>query len=218
VSGQLRIPRGSLDVQGKPFTIEKGTVSFVDENDPTNPQVSITAMWIAKDETRVYADFIGPLKGPPKLTLRSEPTLPENEILALILFGTVDNDKASASTGMSAQGTNAAVGAAGGAFTGTINKALGDVNKVLDNIGMAGGIIAKVDTTSSTNLKPEIEVQIARDISVQVALVLGVPPPGANPDSTLFTLNWRFLSKWQLETTVGDAGTTVMDLVWQHRY
>ena len=34
----------------------------------------------------------------------------------------------------------------------------------------------------------------------------------------LFTLSWRFLRQWSLETTVGDAGTSILDLVWQHRY
>jgi hypothetical protein len=48
--------------------------------------------------------------------------------------------------------------------------------------------------------------------------VLGAPPPGTNPDSTLVTLDWRFLKKWALETTVGDAGTSIVDVVWQHRY
>ncbi len=91
------------------------------------------------------------------------------------------------------------------------------MNKVLDNFGLGGGLVTKIDT-SQTTPRPEVELQIARDISVQVAWVLGVPPPGSNPDSTLFTLNWRFLRKWQLETTVGDAGTTILDLVWQHRY
>jgi hypothetical protein len=51
-----------------------------------------------------------------------------------------------------------------------------------------------------------------------VAWVLGVPPPGSNPDSTLFTLSWRFLRKWSLQTTVGNAGTSILDLVWEHRY
>ena len=61
-------------------------------------------------------------------------------------------------------------------------------------------------------------MQIARDISLQIAVVLGQPPPGVNPDRTLFTLDWRFLSKWSLATTVGDAGTTIFDLLWQRRY
>jgi translocation and assembly module TamB len=217
VTGQVRLVRGSLDVQGKPFSIENGTVTFVGD-DASNPQVNITAMWTAPDETRVFADYIGPLKSA-KLTLHSEPAYSETQILSLILFGTVDPDQqapAGTGTGMTAQG-NSAVGAAGGAATGPLNKALGGLNKALDNFGLVGGVVAKIDT-SNTTPRPEVEVQIARDLSIQVALVLGLPPPGSNPDSTLVTLNWRFLRKWRLETTVGDAGTTILDLVWQHRY
>jgi translocation and assembly module TamB len=215
VSGQVRIVRGTLDVQGKPFTIENGTVSFVGD-DASNPQVQLTAWWPAPDGTRIFADFIGPLRTA-GVKLRSEPVLPQNQILSLILFGTVDAQAPTqGGTGMSAQG-NTAAGAAGGAATGPLNKALGGVNKVLDNFGVVGGLMTKIDTSSSTP-RPEVEIQIARDISVQVAWVLGVPPPGQNLDSTLFTLKWRFLRKFQLETTVGDAGTTIMDLVWQHRY
>ena len=80
-----------------------------------------------------------------------------------------------------------------------------------------GSITTKVDT-SQVNPRPEVEVQIARDLSLQVARVIGLPPPGANPDLTLLTLDWRFLRKWSLETTVGDAGTSILDLLWQHRY
>jgi len=212
-SGQVRILRGTIDVQGKPFTIDHGTVTFVGD-DPSNPQVSLTATWTAPDGTRIYADFIGPLKTG-KVALRSEPSRTKNEILALILFGTTD-EQAPTSTGASQQASTA-VGAAGGAATQPINRALGGVNHALDNFGLAGGISTKVDT-SQTTPRPEVELQIARDISLQVAWVLGVPPPGTNPDTTLFTLNWRFLRQWSLQTTVGDAGTSILDLIWQHRY
>ena len=67
-------------------------------------------------------------------------------------------------------------------------------------------------------VSPEVEVQIAKAISLQIAVVLGQPPPGVNPDHTLLTLDWRFLTKWSLATTVGDAGTTIFDLLWQRRY
>ena len=76
----------------------------------------------------------------------------------------------------------------------------------------------KVDTTDSAAPKPEVAVQIARDISIQIAVVLGQPPPGVNPDHTLVTLDWRFLSKWSLSSTLGDAGTTIFDVLWQNRY
>ena len=76
----------------------------------------------------------------------------------------------------------------------------------------------RLDTSDSNNPKPEVEVQIARDISVQVAWVIGNPLPGTNPDTTLVTLDWRFLRKWSLATTVGNEGTSILDLIWQHRY
>lgn len=211
-SGQVRLLHGTLDVQGKTFTIENGTVTFVD--DPTNPQVVLTASWPAPDGTTIYADFIGPLKTG-KVTLRADPARPQNEILSLILFGTTD-EQAPTSGGSTAQ-QSSAVGAAGGAATAPINQALGGVNQMLDNFGLAGGISTRVDTSQATP-RPEVEIQIARDLSIQVAWVLGVPPPGSNPDSTLFTLDWRFLRSWTLETTVGDAGTSILDLLWQDRY
>ena len=213
-AGQVRLVRGTIQVQGKTFTLENGTITFVD--DPTNPQVVLTASWAAPAGTTVYADFVGPLKTG-KVTLRADPARPQNEILALILFGTTDQQATASAGGPSGQQSNAAVGAAGGAATAPINQALGGVNQALDNFGFAGGITTKVDT-SQTTPRPEVELQIAKDISIQVAWVLGVPPPGSNPDTTLFTLDWRFLKSWSLETTVGDAGTSILDLVWQHRY
>jgi hypothetical protein len=47
---------------------------------------------------------------------------------------------------------------------------------------------------------------------------MGAPPPGTNPDLTLLTLSWRFAKAWSAQTTIGDAGTTIVDLIWQHRY
>ena len=211
-TGQVRLSRGNIQVQGKTFSLDNATVTFVD--DPTNPQVVLTASWPAPDGTVVYADFVGPLKTG-KVTLRSEPAHTQNEILSLILFGTTDQQVSSQTGG--SPGASTAAGAAGGAATAPINRALGGVNQMLDNFGLAGGISTKIDTSQATP-RPEVELQIARDISIQVAWVLGVPPPGTNPDSTLFTLDWRFLRNWSLETTVGDAGTSILDLVWQHRY
>ncbi len=216
VSGQIRLLRGQIDVQGKPFTIDKGTVTFVGD-DPTNPQVVLTAEWTAQDQgrTRVYADFVGPLKTG-KVTLRSDPVLPggQNDILALLLYGTTDRDT---NTSSAVSDTSPIAGIAAGAAVQPINKVLGGVNKALDKFGLAGGITAKIDTTTA-NPRPEVEVQIARDISVQIAWVIGAPLPGTNPDTTLVTLDWRFARKWSLETTVGDQGTSILDLIWQHRY
>ncbi|MGD0525142.1 MAG: translocation/assembly module TamB domain-containing protein [Polyangiaceae bacterium] len=218
VKGPIRFTRGTLDIKGKTFKIEDGTVTFV--GDATNPQVVLTASWVAPSTdpstppTTVYADVVGPLKTV-KVGLRSEPTLSQNEILSLLLYGTTDQQSASGAAG--SQQVNAAGGVAGGAASANINRALGGVNNALDNLGLSTEVSTKLDT-SQASPRPEVEVQIAKDLSLQIAWVLGVPPPGSNPDQTLFTVSYHFLRNWQAETTVGDAGTTILDLVWQRRY
>jgi translocation and assembly module TamB len=214
-TGQIRLARGTIDVEGKPFTIEDGSVTFA--LDPTNPQVKLRASWTAPDGTTVYADFVGPLKTG-KVTLSSNPVLTKTEILSLILFGTADQASGASQSSQSSAALGGAAGAAaGGAATAPVNRALGGVNQVLDNFGLAGGISTKIDTSQATP-RPEVELQIARDVSVQLAWVLGNPPLGSNLDTTLLTLSWRFLRHWSMQATVGDAGTSILDFVWKHRY
>jgi translocation and assembly module TamB len=206
VTGQINLKKGgTLSIQGKNFTVESGNVTFVG-GEPSNPEVVVKASWTAPDGTVVYANFVGPLKTG-KVTLTSEPTLPQQEIVQLLLFGTAAGQQAQTPSGTPANG---ALGTVGG-------EAAQPLNHALNQLGL-GAVSTRIDTTQSSNPKPEVEVQIARDISVQIAVVLGQPPPGVNPDHTLLTVDWRFLSKWSLASTLGDAGTTIFDLLWQTRY
>lgn len=206
VSGQIRLKGGTLEVQGKRFTIENGTVTFVGD-DPANPEVVVTASWNAPDGTRVYADFVGPLKTG-KVTLRSEPTLPKNEILALILFGTADGASSTSATTQSSATTAGA--AASGMATEGLSRGIDELTGL--------DVTTRIDTSDAANPRPEVELQIARDISLQIAFVLGTPPPGQNPDKTFATIDWRFVKNWSLETTFGDQGSTMADVIWQYRY
>jgi translocation and assembly module TamB len=207
MSGQIRLTRGMLEVQGKRFRIEKGVVTFV--GPPDNPQIVVTAAWDAPDGTRVLADFVGPLKTG-KVKLRSEPSRPQNEILALIMFGTAEGSSSTPYPTQQPDGATRAGAVAGGFATEGLSKGLDELTGL--------DVSAKIDTSNSANPRPEIEVQIARDISVQVGYVLGTPSPGTNPDRTLLTLDWRFRRNWSMETTFGDQGSSIVDFLWQHRY
>ncbi len=205
VTGQIRIKRGgTLDIQGRRFTVDGGTVTFT--SDPANPQVVVKADWTAPDGTVVVANFTGPLRTG-KVTLSSEPQLTREEIVQVLLFGTANGKQAQTPSSSTA---SSAISTAGG-------EAAQPLNHMFNQLGL-GAVTANVDTSQAANPKPEVEVQIARDISLQIAVVLGQPPPGVNPDRTLVTLDWRFLSMWSLASTVGDAGTTIFDLLWQRRY
>ncbi len=208
VRGEIRLKSGKLNVQSKEFTIEKGTVSFVGD-DPSNPEVNVTAGWTAPDGTRVLADYVGPVKTG-KVTLRSEPPRPKNEIVALILFGTADGSEATPYASKSPSTGTEAGTTVGGLATEGLSKGLDQLT------GM--NVTTKIDTSESSNPRPEVEVQIAKDISLQLAYVIGQPPPGDNPDTVYATIDWRFVRNWSLETTFGDEGSTFADLVWQYRY
>ena len=91
------------------------------------------------------------------------------------------------------------------------------LTRALDDL-IGVDVTARVDTTQSANPRPEVEVRVARDVSVSIAHVLGVPPPGSNPDRNLARIDFRLLRNWSLQTIVGDQGSTLLDLVWQYRY
>ncbi len=209
MTGQLRLKRGFLDVQGHRFDIEKGTVTFVGD-EPGNPQILVTAVWKAPEGSLVYADFTGPLKTG-KVTLRSEPAHTQNEIISLIMFGSADGQTSSSyqSQDQAGAGTTGKAGAAAGGFASEgLSKGLNDLTGL--------DVAAKVDT-STANPRPEVVLQITRTISLQLGYVVGTLPL-TNPDRTLVTVGWRFVRNWEMDGTYGNAGTTLLDCVWQYRY
>jgi translocation and assembly module TamB len=209
MTGEVRLENTStIELQGKKFEIERGTINFGGQ-ELGNPVVYLTAGWTATDGTRVYADFVGPLKTG-KVTLRSEPARPKSEILSLILFGHADGSSSTPYAQKPASGSSTAGSAAGGLASEGLNKGLEELTGL--------EIATKVDTSKGPNPRPGVEVQIARSVSLELAFVLGTPPPGTNPDKTFATIDWRFWRQWSLETTFGDQGSSYADLVWQYRY
>jgi translocation and assembly module TamB len=209
VSGQIRLSQGKLEIQGKQFILDRGTVTFVGA-DPADPQVIATAYWDAPAGIRVFADFSGHVSTG-KLTLRAEPSLTQDEILALILFGSPDGTFGAAPSGGEAASAGLkAAGFAGGVITQGLNKAISDLTSV--------DITTRLDTSEADNPRPELAVQISKKVSARLSYKLGVPAPGDNPDRTELTLGWRFVRNWSLEAVVGDQGSTALDVVWRLRY
>jgi translocation and assembly module TamB len=212
VSGQLQLRGGTLDVQGKKFEIRKGTITF-DGPDPSDPTVVVTAEWVAADKTQVFADFVGRAKTG-KITLRSEPPRPQNEIVALVLFGTAEGASprpapAGSRPTTGSTPTTAAVGLGGGFVAEGLTEAVDDLTGIRAQ--------ARIDTTQANNPRPEIDFQIARNVSLQLSHVIGNPPI-SRPDKNYATIQWRIGRMWSLETTFGDRGRALVDAIWQKRY
>lgn len=209
IFGQISATGGFIDVQGKRFEVEKGTVTFEGES-PPNPVVVATAGWTAADNTRVYADFVGPVKTG-KVEFRSEPARPKNELLALVLFGTASGaNPTPPPPGRQPDGaTKAAVGLGGGFAAEGLTEALDDLAGIQTT--------ARIDTTHSNNPRPELEIQVGPKVTLRFAHVIGTPPV-TEPDKNLATVDYRFHEHWSLETTVGDHGKATVDAIWQKRY
>jgi translocation and assembly module TamB len=205
VTGEIELKGGSLDVSGKRFEIERGTVRFAGA-DPGNPSIFAVARWDAPAGYAVRARYVGTATDG-KLTLSSEPPLQEAEILNLILFGTPEGSGASGGGGMDS--TASAVGIAGGTAAKGINRVLHDFTNL--------DIQARVDTSTGA-ARPELVVPITRRLSARVTRAVGEPTPGASPDRTFLTLELRLKRNWALSALFGDRGASALDLIWRHHY
>ncbi len=214
--GKVQLQDGRVDVVGKFFDIEPDHAVVTFNGNPGNPELAVTARWDAPDGTRVYAEVSGPLKNP-HVQLRSDPAKPQSEILALILFGGTDETQTQQALTEAEQRRSGAGGqgaAAAGVGSGV---AAAGLNKLLEDVAPMS-ISTRVDTSQSQNVRPTVVVEVARNVLAEATVNTGAIPIGQNPDRYLLTLDWRFLRNWSLRTTVGDAGSSILDLIWQHRY
>lgn len=217
VLGSVRLDEGRVDVVGKYFTIEPDRAFVTFDGESSNPELNVTARWDAPDGTRVYADVTGRMKDP-HMQLRSDPARPPGELLALILFGgsTDRNSSTPAMTRAEASRTGAGGGAAAAGVGSGVVAATG-LNSLLSDVAPVG-ISTRVDTSQRNNVRPTVIVDVANNVTAEATVNTGAVPLGQNPDRYLLTLDWRFLRAWSLRTTVGDAGSSILDVLWTHRY
>ena len=84
IIGDIRFRRGLLDLLGRRFNIERGTIRFTGSN-PPEPWVDLVASASAADVTAVIS--LQGVISDPRLVLSSQPPLPQDEVLSRILFG-----------------------------------------------------------------------------------------------------------------------------------
>ncbi|HEY3497541.1 MAG TPA: translocation/assembly module TamB domain-containing protein [Polyangiaceae bacterium] len=208
VTGEIQVTGGTLDVSGKRFEIERGTVAFTG-GDPSNPTVTAIARWDSPAGYTIYAEYAGTAENG-HLKLRSEPPLTEDQVVTLLMFGTPDGSFAGDSSGGSSEDTAAtAVSVAGSTATRGLNRALSKVTNL--------DVQARIDTSTGSS-RPEIVVGLSPRLSARVTRAIGEPAPGTSPDRTFLTLELRLKRNWALSALVGDRGASALDLIWRHRY
>jgi translocation and assembly module TamB len=211
VAGTIEFRSGTVEVFGKRFEIDNGEAEF-EGDDPSNPNVTVTARWDAPDGTRIFADFVGPLRTG-QLSLRSEPARSQSEVVATLLYGT--GEDATPRPGMAAHRQKVEAGKttgavlAGGAVTTSVNRVLASVTPL--------DITTRVKSDVYSAM-PEVSMRISPRVTAQVSYRTRAPLPTERTDRVLVTLDWRFRRNWSIATTVGNHGASVVDLIWRYRY
>jgi translocation and assembly module TamB len=210
VTGTVEFLSGTVEVFGKRFEIEHGQAEF-EGDDPGNPNVAVTARWDAADGTRIFADFVGPLRTG-QLSMRSEPARSQTEVVAILLYG--GTDESSPRPGITYKqravaGSTAGQVLAGGAVSTSINRVLASVTPL--------DITTRV-TSDAYSPVPEVAMRLSPRVTAQVSYRTRAPLPTERTDRVLVTLDWRFRRNWSIATTVGNQGASVLDLIWKYRY
>jgi autotransporter translocation and assembly factor TamB len=143
-----------------------------------------------------------------KLTLRSEPAFSKCEILSILLFGQPDPNAAAASSNTSSGDASGATAIGTGIVADDLTQALSNIDDNLD---------VETDTLEGNRTRTKVgHTFFDRRLKVQIGYAPG--QDYREPDTTFLFLDWQFVPKWSVVATQGDRGTSILDVLFQHRY
>ncbi|MGK3987634.1 translocation/assembly module TamB domain-containing protein [Sorangium sp. So ce136] len=232
IQGNVKVLSGKLEVIGKEFEIEPGVVAL--QGDPSNPYLNVKAFHDTPEGTRIYIDYVGELNPitEEKITFRSEPPRPENEVIAELLLGkqyaegTLAGGASTEEPG-SGGGSSAAGAAAAGVGTGL---ASAQINMILQSIGPLQNFETQLDTTDEGALKTTVGYQLGQRVTASASYEAGPTGQGQGAGSesgsearhrTEVSLEWRFRRDWSVRAGMATGernAATTLDLLWKHRY
>lgn len=141
ITGSLESVRGTFDILGKTFRVAHGVIAF-NGGATFDPRLDIAAEVAAADITAQA--LVGGIASTPTVTLSSTPAVPQDEILARVLFG---RGLGQISAGEGLQVATAAASLAGGG-PGVLDKLRGGLG--LDRLSFG----AAANGPASSNLNP----------------------------------------------------------------
>lgn len=228
VSGDVQLVKGTVEVIGKKFEIERGLLRLREE-EAGNPYVNLTARWDAPNGSRVYVDYSGVLKPitEQKLRFRSDPPMPQQHIFSMILTGETPDSTDDTSTEGSASAADVAANVVGGEIAST------QINAMLSQIAPLRGLSTRVGTSDSGRLRTTVMYELGDTVTAQASYE-GIPngarlegirtqDPSDSTNRTEINIDWRFYRNWSLRGSFGFGGvnqqpSSGLDLLWQYRY
>ena len=198
IVGEIKFRRGSLDLLAKRFAIEEGIITFTGDTPPI-PYLNLTAVTDA-EEVEAKIVIAGPATKP-KLTLLSEPELPQDEVLSRILFGK------SVSTITPMQGLRLAV---------AVRELQGGESGAFDRLRAGLGVdTLDVGSEETASGESETTVRAGKYLSDKVYLEV---QRGATSESGKARVEVEVTPHVSVETEASENAQTGVGLLWRYDY
>lgn len=196
VRGQLRFRRGFLDLLDRRFAIREALIAF-DGSRPPIPQVDLEAA-ATTEEVQAVVRVRGPATDP-RLELTSEPPLPQDEVLARVLFGR-SKDRITPVQGIRLAAALRELQGGGGGLNGVLDSIRNATG--LDTLDIEGGATAAESAASAGKyLNDRVYLQVQRGIQsgsgrarveVEITPNLSVGTSVTEQSQTGVDLQWRY--------------------------
>ena len=199
LNGSLSTLRGFYVFQGKRFTIEEGTVTFVGAEEP-NPNLDIKAATRVRD-VRILIRISGTARDI-RLALESEPVMDQAEIISYLVFGKSTEEM---KTGDAGGAEKAALRMTGALTAAQLNEIFGDAF-VLDSFYIEPGKdgLQQGSISMGKYVTPDVFVNYRQSFDLKQLHQLEV--------------TYEILPTLDLETVVGDEKGYGIDLFWKKDY
>ena len=193
VTGQIEVKRGFINFLDRRFDITKGTVSL-DGAVPPDPEVDLAASFKTSTITGILR--VTGRATDPKLELTSEPPLPQDEIMAQILFGR-DVSKITPVQGVQ--------------LAAALNSLRGGGPGILDKLRQGLG----VDTLDVGGEGANSSIKAGKYLSDNVFLEV---QQGVTPGSSKATVEVQVLPNVTVQTDVTENSQTGFGVQWKYDY
>jgi len=195
--GEIHTVRGWATLQGRRFAISRGRVEFTGGH-PIDPTLDVVADY-KRGEYLVHAIVSGTASAP-ALTLESEPSLSQADILSVLVFGKPAKDLSEGEkTDLQRQAAQMAGGFAFAAVGQSVANALG-----LEEHGILVEEMSTERVALGSYLTEKTYVTIGQDIGQRQGQELSV--------------QYQLLPRLSVETTSSTIGGSGLNLIWHRRY
>ncbi len=209
IDGLAEVVKGTFDFAGRPFDLEQGQVVF-DGGKSIDPRLDVLASR-EDDDITVSVEVTG-LASDPDFSFQSNPSLPQEDVLARILFGKpLENltyvelaQLGESVASLSGKG----LGGGGRGFFGNVRQSLG-----VDVLSVDTGSIASAAADDEEVVGPSLTVGKYVSDRVYVGIT-----QGTDEDSTAVEVEVDITRHLSLSTEVGQKANSNIGLNWSWDY